>query len=407
MTMKRKDFLRGASLSAAASILPGSNLFSRTPADRSSDNNKSGATISRLETFVFKSATYVRIESGEGVAGWGEADHDYPELTSAVIENICKPIVLGNDPFDTEYLWHQMYFKGEDAGSTGLLPGAIAGVDNALWDLKGKLLNMPVHKISGGFKKDKVRVYGSFGRGDNPKTRRGAEAMAKLALDFVSQGYKTIKARMMIRQLNIDPDPDETFDIIKAVRKAVGDGIEIFVDYNNGYTPAKAIVLTRKLIEHFNIASIEEPVSYHDYGGLRQVVEAIDIPVMAGEHEFSRWQMRDLMTIGKADFINADLIKCGGFSECRKVAFMAHAFDKYIMTHNTMPTLATAASLQLVSSIPNAARVQEYAGARTEMDLGRLFENYFDFKDGYLSIPTLPGLGLIVNEAEMRKNKLN
>ena len=405
--MKRKDFLRGASLSAAASILPGSNLFSRTPADRSSDNNKSGATISRLETFVFKSATYVRIESGEGVAGWGEADHDYPELTSAVIENICKPIVLGNDPFDTEYLWHQMYFKGEDAGSTGLLPGAIAGVDNALWDLKGKLLNMPVHKISGGFKKDKVRVYGSFGRGDNPKTRRGAEAMAKLALDFVSQGYKTIKARMMIRQLNIDPDPDETFDIIKAVRKAVGDGIEIFVDYNNGYTPAKAIVLTRKLIEHFNIASIEEPVSYHDYEGLRQVVEAIDIPVMAGEHEFSRWQMRDLMTIGKADFINADLIKCGGFSECRKVAFMAHAFDKYIMTHNTMPTLATAASLQLVSSIPNAARVQEYAGARTEMDLGRLFENYFDFKDGYLSIPTLPGLGLIVNEAEMRKNKLN
>jgi len=405
--MKRKDFLRGASLSAAASILPGSNLFSRTPADRSSDNNKSGATISRLETFVFKSATYVRIESGEGVAGWGEADHDYPELTSAVIENICKPIVLGNDPFDTEYLWHQMYFKGEDAGSTGLLPGAIAGVDNALWDLKGKLLNMPVHKISGGFKKEKVRVYGSFGRGDNPKTRRGSEAMAKLALDFVSQGYKTIKARMMIRQLNIDPDPDETFDIIKAVRKAVGDGIEIFVDYNNGYTPAKAIVLTRKLIEHFNIASIEEPVSYHDYEGLRQVVEAIDIPVMAGEHEFSRWQMRDLMTIGKADFINADLIKCGGFSECRKVAFMAHAFDKYIMTHNTMPTLATAASLQLVTSIPNAARVQEYAGARTEMGLGRLFENYFDFKDGYLSIPTLPGLGLIVNEAEMRKNKLN
>ena len=405
--MKRKDFLRGASLSAAASILPGSNLFSRTPADRSSDNNKSGATISRLETFVFKSATYVRIESSEGVAGWGEADHDYPELTSAVIENICKPIVLGNDPFDTEYLWHQMYFKGEDAGSTGLLPGAIAGVDNALWDLKGKLLNMPVHKISGGFKKEKVRVYGSFGRGDNPKTRRGSEAMAKLALDFVSQGYKTIKARMMIRQLNIDPDPDETFDIIKAVRKAVGDGIEIFVDYNNGYTPAKAIVLTRKLIEHFNIASIEEPVSYHDYEGLRQVVEAIDIPVMAGEHEFSRWQMRDLMTIGKADFINADLIKCGGFSECRKVAFMAHAFDKYIMTHNTMPTLATAASLQLVTSIPNAARVQEYAGARTEMGLGRLFENYFDFKDGYLSIPTLPGLGLIVNEAEMRKNKLN
>ena len=128
---------------------------------------------------------------------------------------------------------------------------------------------------------------------------------------------------------------------------------------------------------------------------------------MAGEHEFNRWQMRDLITIGKADFINADLIKCGGFSECRKVAYLAHAFDKYIMTHNTRPTLATAMSLQLVASIPNAARVQEYAGARPEMGLSNLFENQIEFKDGYLSIPKIPGLGLIVNESEMYRNRIN
>jgi L-alanine-DL-glutamate epimerase-like enolase superfamily enzyme len=364
--VKRKDFLSRISLVTAAGILPLSSLFPEELIKTSSNNNKSGVTISKLETFIFKKATYVRLESSEGTAGWGKADHDYPKLTAAVIEDICKPVVLGSDPFDSEYLWHQMYFKGEDAGNTGLLPGALAGVDNALWDLKGKLLNMPVYKISGGFGKDRVRVYGSFGRGENPKTRKGPEAMAETALDFVSQGYQSIKARMQIRQLSVDPDPDDTFEIIKAIRKAVGDEIELFVDYNNGYTPAKAIVLTNKLVECCNIASIEEPVSYHDYEGLRQVVEAIDIPVMAGEHEYNRWQMRDLMTIGKSDFINADLIKCGGFSECRKVAFMAHAFGKYIMTHNTRPTLATAASLQLINSIPNAARVQEYAGARAE-----------------------------------------
>ncbi|HOI28337.1 MAG TPA: mandelate racemase/muconate lactonizing enzyme family protein [Melioribacteraceae bacterium] len=405
--MKRTDFLKTLSLGAAASVFPVTNSLAKELIDTKSNNDKSGVEITKLDTFVFRNATFVRIECSEGVAGWGEADHDYPKLTASLIEEICKPIILGKDPFDTEFLWHQMIFKGEDAGTTGLLPGAIAGIDNALWDLKGKLLNLPVHKISGGFNIKKVRVYGSFARGDNPKTRKGPDAMAKTALDFVSQGYKTIKARMQIRQLNVDPDPDDTFEVVKAIRNAVGEQIEIFVDYNNGYTPAKAITLTKKLFENFNIAAVEEPVSYHNYEGLRQVVESVDIPVMAGEHEFNRWQMRDLITVGKADFINADLIKCGGFSECRKVSFMAHAFDKYIMTHNTRPTLATAASLQLVASIPNAARVQEYAGTRPEMGLDKLFENYFEFRDGYISIPALPGLGLVVNEKEMIKSKLN
>lgn len=405
--MKRTDFLKTLSLGAAASVFPVTNSLAKELIETKSNNDKSGVEITKLDTFVFRNATFVRIECSEGVAGWGEADHDYPKLTASLIEEICKPIILGKDPFDTEFLWHQMIFKGEDAGTTGLLPGAIAGIDNALWDLKGKLLNLPVHKISGGFNIEKVRVYGSFARGDNPRTRKGPDAMAKTALDFVSQGYKTIKARMQIRQLNVDPDPDDTFEVVKAIRNAVGEQIEIFVDYNNGYTPAKAITLTKKLFENFNIAAVEEPVSYHNYEGLRQVVESVDIPVMAGEHEFNRWQMRDLITVGKADFINADLIKCGGFSECRKVSFMAHAFDKYIMTHNTRPTLATAASLQLVASIPNAARVQEYAGTRPEMGLDKLFENYFEFRDGYISIPALPGLGLVVNEKEMIKSKLN
>lgn len=403
MKPTRKEFLR-SSLFFTAGLFSHSALRAQSNA---ADSMRKQVKVTNLKTYVLKNATFVKIETDAGVSGWGEADHDYPGLTSAVIHEICKKEVIGKDPFDTEYIWQQMYFKGEDAGTTGLLPGAIAGVDNALWDLKGKILNMPVHKIAGSFAREKIRVYGSFARGDNPKTRKGPEQMARQAVEFVAQGYKTIKARMQIRQLNVDPDFDDTFDVVKAVRKAVGDQIEIFVDYNNGYTPAKAIDLTKKLVEHCNIAAIEEPVSYHNYPGLNAVVQAIDIPVMAGEHEFNKWQMRDLITIGNADFINADVIKCAGFSECRKIASMAHAFDRYIMTHNTRPTLATAASLQLTASIPNAARVQEYAGERPEMGLGGLFENYFEFKDGYISIPTLPGLGLAVNEAQMEKKKLN
>lgn len=403
MKTTRSQFLT-SSLVLAAGLVSPAVVRSQQPRP---ELMRGEVRISNLRTYVFKNATFVKIETDAGASGWGEADHDYPTLTSAVINEICKKEVLGKDPFDSEYLWQQMFFKGEDAGTTGLLPGAIAGVDNALWDLKGKLLNLPVHKVAGSFGGGQIRVYGSLARGDKSKTRRGPQQMAKLAAEIVGQGYKTIKVRMQIRQLNVDPDFDDTFEVVKAVRKAVGDSIEIFVDYNNGYTPAKAIDLTKKLVEHLNIAAIEEPVSYHNYAGLSAVVEAIDIPVMAGEHEFNKWQMRDLITIGQADFINADVIKCGGFSECRKVAALAHAFDRYIMTHNTRPTLATATSLQLTASIPNAARVQEYAGERPEMGLGGLFENHIDFKDGYITIPTEPGLGLAVNETEMERRKLN
>lgn len=399
--LNRRDVLKSSFLAAGA-LGVSSKLFAM-PEKQKTSNIK----ITDVKPYVFKKATFVKIETDAGIAGWGEGDHDYPKLTAALIDQVCKKELIGEDPFDSEYLWMRMLFKGEDVGTTGLLPGAIAGVDNALWDLKGRLLKLPVHKISGGSKIKKVRVYGSFGRSGGKNGVKTPAEMAATAAAFVEQGYKTIKARMQIRQLNLDPDPDPTFEIIKAVRQAIGDDIELFVDFNNGYTPAKAITVAQKLIEHFNIAALEEPVSYLDYAGLRQVTEALDIPVMAGEHEFTKWQTRDLIVQGNVDVINADLIKGGGFSENRKMAAIAHAFDRTIMTHNTRPYLATAASLQLVASIPNAARVQEYAGKRPELKLEHLFKNYFTFKNGYLYIPDAPGLGLEVDEDAMEKTKLN
>lgn len=399
--MNRKNFFQSLAALGGATLLS-NRVF---PADETS-KPKGQIKITDVKPYVFDKATFVKIETDAGISGWGEADHDYPKLVASVIDEACKKIVIGRDPFDTEYIWTQLYFQLEDLGFSGLLPGTIAGIDNALWDLKGKLLNLPVHKISGGSTIDKVRVYGSFGRGSG-KSQKSADEMAKIAIEYVEQGYKTVKARMQIRQLNVDPDPDDTFKVIKAVRQAIGDEIELFVDFNNGYTPSRAIVLGLKLYEQLNVAAIEEPVSMQNYPGLRQVVDALPIPMMAGEHEFNKWQIKDLITIGNPDFINLDLIKSAGFTECRKSAAIAHVFDKYIMTHNTRPTLATAASLQLIASIPNAARVQEYAGQRIEMGLSELFQNAIEFKDGHLIVPTIPGLGLIINEPQMEKNKLN
>ncbi len=405
MQFSRKQFLTTVGLA-----LPSLAFSTKTLAEAKEMNQPAGAPqvkITNVKCYVMKKATFVKVETDAGISGWGEGDHDYARIIAAVINDICKPFIIGENPFEHEYLWNKMYFQGIEAGNSGLLPGAIAGVDNALWDLRGKLLQLPVYQILGGNKVKKIRAYGSFARGENPKTRKNAAEMAKTAMEFVEQGYTTIKARMQIREHNLDPEPDETYQIIKAIREAVGDDIELFVDYNNGYTSAKAIMLTNKLYEHFNIAAVEEPISHQNYHELRKVVDAVQVPVMAGEHEYNKWQFRDLIMIGGADVLNTDVIKCGGISECKKVAILGECFNRKVMVHNARPTLATAASLHLVATLNNAARVQEYAGKREELGLSHLFDNYFEVKDGYIYLPQTPGLGLVVNEKAMEKDKVN
>lgn len=400
--MNRHNFLKALSTSTIGSVL----LSKEAEAQSEKPLAQSGVKITNVKPYIFSSALYVKIETDAGISGWGEGDHETTSIIGKFVEEVFKPILLGQDPFDSEFLWTQLFFEGFESGSTGINPGALAGVDNALWDLKGKLLKMPVHKLLGSNKAEKVAVYGSYGRRKKGGFRT-PEEMGKLGAEFATQGYKTVKARMQLYDRDRNPPFHFTYDCIKAVRKAIGDDIELFVDFNNGYTAGKAIELGLKLYEHFNIKVIEEPVSSMNYHDLRQVVEALPCEVNAGEHEYNKWQFRDLIITGNPDCLNLDLIKCGGVSECKKIASMAHAFDKEIMVHNTRPTLATAASLNLIGSIGNAAKVQEFSGMRPDLDQLKYFHNQLKFENGFLYIPDVPGLGLEVNEEVMEKQKLN
>jgi galactonate dehydratase len=400
--MNRKTFLR--SLSVAS--IGGAFLHGKSQAQVTLKPTQSGVKITNIKPYIFSNALYVKVETDAGVSGWGEGDHETTKVLGVFIEEVLKPVLIGQDPFDSEYLWTQLFFEGFENGSTGINPGAVAGIDNALWDLKGRLLKLPVHKLLGSNKIEKTAVYGSYGRRKKSGFKTPDE-MAVEGLKFVEQGYKTLKARMQLYDRDRNPSFNFTYDCIKAIRKSIGDHIELFVDFNNGYTAGKAIELGLKLYEHFNIKAIEEPVSSLNYPALRQVVDALPCEVNAGEHEYNKWQFRDLIVTGNPDCLNLDLIKCGGMSEVKKIAAMAHAFDKEIMVHNTRPTLATAASLNLVGSIANAAKVQEFSGMRPELEQGLLFHNSLLFEAGFLHIPTGVGLGLEVNEAEMEKRKLN
>jgi L-alanine-DL-glutamate epimerase-like enolase superfamily enzyme len=404
--MNRSTFLQTIGLGGLASLLPiGSSA---------KDNLASGARgqvkITEVKSYLFKKACFVKIETDAGISGWGESDGANKKFTPIYIEKELKQYVIGRDPFDSEGIWHEAYLKGLEAGIGGIHPGSLAGIDNALWDLKGKLLNMPAHKLLGGNGKDKIRVYASFGRDKGNYNYMSPSEIAKIGADFVGQGYQAVKLRMQIRQENVNPFPDDTFECVAALRKAVGDDTILFVDFNNGYTPAKAVEMGLRLYEKLNINALEEPVFQQDYHGLGEVSRRLPIPVMAGEHEYNRWMIRDILEQGGVEIVNADVIKCGGISECKKVASLVHTYGKQVMVHNAKPTLATAASLQLLASITNGATFQEYAGKRLHQNYGplyELFDNYFTFTNGFLHLPDEPGLGLVVNEKQMERKKLN
>ncbi len=401
--MDRNHFLSLLGLGTVSSFLP-------SQAKANGIIPPEGIHITNIKSYLFKKACFIKVETNEGISGWGESDGANKKFTPQYVEEVLKHYYVGKSPFESEGMWYEAYIKGIEAGIGGIHPGSLSGIDNAIWDLKGKILNLPVHQILGGNGKKKIQVYASYGRDKGNYNYMTPKEMAGVASGFVEEGYKAVKARMQIRQENVNPFPDDIFACVKEIRSAIGENIELFIDFNNGYTPAKAIMMANKLYEHFNIAALEEPVFQQDYAGLRQVADAVDIPVMAGEHEYNSWMIKDLLTIANVDIVNADLIKCGGITDCKKAAAITHAFGKQIMVHNAKPTLATAASLQLLASIPNGARFQEYAGKRLHQNYGPLYElfnNYFTFEEGYLYVPQDPGLGLRVNESEMEKQKLN
>lgn len=360
-----------------------------------------GPVIKSVETFVVEGACFVKVTASNGVAGWGEADADNAPLMAAFIHNGLKQRVIGESVWDSERLWDAMFYKNHDQGPGGALANSIAGIDIALWDLKGKLLGLPVYQLLGGQYRERIRVYGSFGVGfGRSLTVEQAAAQAK---KFVEQGFTAVKLRMQIRQNNQNPEPDPTFVYARAVRAAIGPDIDFLLDINNGYSAARAIETAQRLKKEFNIWLLEEPVSDQTHSETAAVVRAVDTPIIAGEKEYTRWQQRELIVYGQPDYLNPDTIKAGGLTEMKKIAAIAQAYGKPIICHNTRPTLGTAASLHFIASIPNCGPLMEFVDVDKFALLRGLMKNNVRFEQGYLYVPQGVGLGMEVEEDKIRK----
>ncbi len=364
--------------------------------------NQGRAKIKTIEAFAVPRAVFVKVIADDGTAGWGEAGHSGAKMVAKLINSEMAEYIAGDDVFGGEATWSKLFYEFDEMGPGGLVSQAIAGIDCALWDLRGRLLKQPVWALLGGKYRNDFPVYGSYSRDLGDGKYMTPDQAAARAIELVDEGFKHLKVRMAIREENVDPDPDPTFPTVAAVRKAVGDGITLYVDANNGYRPARAIEMGKRLYGELNVQVFEEPVAAHHYASMRQVSEAVDIAIAAGEHEYTPWAFRDLIMQGKPDLLNPDVSKLMGLTAALSVANMAEMFDVPISVHNARPTLLSAAHTHFVARARTADRPQEHPGAKRLSELWAFFENKMLPVNGRLAVPDGPGLGLEPKEAAIR-----
>jgi L-alanine-DL-glutamate epimerase-like enolase superfamily enzyme len=289
-----------------------------------------------------------------------------------------------------------MFYRSHDFGPGGALSNSIAGIDIALWDLKARILDVPVYRLLGGVYRDRMPIYGSYGTSRWEKLSK-KQAVAQ-AVKFVRDGFRTVKCRMQIREDHLNPVEDHTIEYVDAIENEIGNDAELFVDINNGYSAARAIQIGRVLQDKYGHRFYEEPCSDQNHVETARVVEALDIGVIAGEKEYTLFQLDEMITYANPDFLNPDIIKAGGFTVMKKIAALSEMRQKPLIFHNTRPTISTAATLQLAASAPLVGPFFEYPEADRFKELIGTIKNYLHVEDGYITVPDSPGIGIDIDE---------
>ena len=356
--------------------------------------------ISSIEYVVLEELhPFVFIHTDEGITGIGECFRRQPLVTKTVVEELLTPALLGKDPVDTEARFRDMATAGQALEIGGAIWIGIAGLDIAMWDLKGKILNLPIYKLLGGKVRESVPVYASsMARNLTPLQE------ANRALSFVEKGYTGYKLHSAVPG-KIDDPADQTIDTVTEVRKAVGDDIDILVDVNGAYSVHHAIEIGKQL-EELGVFHFEEPRPHYDLPGLANVAEALDIPIASGEMIYSLYEYRELMMRGKVDIIQPDIVKTPGFTTLIKIANLAESLGIPITCHNTQPTISTVAHAHFVAATPGAPYAQEYNIESVSIrDEHPILSEPLQITNGFLEVPNGPGLGVALDMEMVHKLK--
>jgi galactonate dehydratase len=344
---------------------------------------------------------FLRLETDEGTVGWGEpALEGRSDTLTAAVSELVEDYVLGSDPRKNTDTWYRMY-RADHYNGGPLLMSAIAGIDQALWDIKGKAAGRAVHELLGGPIRNKVRTY-RWLSGDSP------DDIVAEAHQAVEEGCTALGLMAHTRPARIRTNEvvSRVLSRVRTVDEAVGDQVDIAVDFRGRVSTGVARRLIGSL-EPYNLMFIEEPVHPEYNGNLRDLTGGTNTPIATGQRMYSRWDFRELFGDGTVDIVQPAISHAGGISEVVTIGKMAEAFDMTLMPKCSVGPISFAASMQVHYAVPNAS-LQELHG-KFYADPASQFFSYLDdgsfmsIDDGFITLDPAPGLGIQVDESYVRE----
>ena len=337
---------------------------------------------------------FVEICTDDGLCGWGEAVLEgHAATVQACVEEMSE-YLIGADPRRIEDIWTTLYRAGFYRGG-GVLMSAIAGIDQALWDIKGKYFNAPVYELMGGACRDRMRVYSWVG-GDRP-TDVGAAAKERKDAGFTAV---KMNATEELQYIDSYEKVDQVLERVAAIRESCGKYFGIAVDFHGRVHKPMAKVLAKKL-EEFDPMFLEEPVLCEHMELFKEIADCCNIPIATGERLFTKYDFKRLFASGGVDIIQPDLSHAGGSTAVKKSAAMAEAHDVALAPHCPLGPIALASCLQVDATSYNAVIQEQSMGIH--YNVGKSVLDYvknkedFAFVDGYVRLPVKPGIGVEVN----------
>ena len=359
---------------------------------------------------------WVKVETDAGVTGIGECVHGEQEAIALV--RAIEPMLVGEDPFPIdalfEFVRRKHVFQG---GFAGALITALTGIEIALWDLKGKALGVPVYELMGGKFRDRIRVYADCEVSpslDLDETKREVDAILergftalKIDLDFFAYGHIGSETQHYVKdRFNMTPtrwEHDRMVRLAEMVVEMAGDGVEVACDLHTRFDKHSAIRLARDL-EHLKLMWLEEPIPPENVDTMREITAATTTPICAGENLYLRHGFRDLIEKHAVDIVMPDIPKCGGLSECRKIANMAEIYSMPFAPHNVSSPIGTMASAHVCATVPNFM-VLEFHWTKRDFWSTIIKEKRDIIQDGHIELDGAPGIGVELDEEVAKRHR--